>query len=289
MGLSIVVVSRSRPEVLDRCLRRLLDDARGSAAEVLVVRRAEGDAAAAAIRAAHADLGWLDAPPAETVPRMRAAGIRRSAGDTVALLEDDCEVAGGWCAAAVEAHDGPVGGPLEPDGYAAALDWAVFYCEFARFLPPLGAEPAALPGNNAAYPRDLLMRWLDAHEGEGFVDVFAHEEWRRAGVPLRGDERMAARIVQRWTAAAATTEAYHHGRAFAGQRFQGRLLVRLAYAVGSPLLPLLKTGRVVREVWRHGRHARVAFPWIIVFHTCWAFGECLGYLLGPGRSADRWQ
>src|SRR6185503_11180481 len=127
---------------------------------------------------------WLEADPAETVPRMRALGIRRSQGETVALLEDDCEVSPGWCAAALGTGEAVVGGPLEPDSYERGLDWAVFFCEYARFLPPLQGPVAALPGNNASYPRPLVAGWLDAHGDEGFLDVFAHEHWRERGVRL---------------------------------------------------------------------------------------------------------
>jgi hypothetical protein len=239
---------------------------------------------------------WLDAEPGHNVPHMRAAAIRLAAGEVVALLEDDCLVGPAWCEAVLDQRpDRPVvGGAIEPDGYTGGLDWAVFYCEYARFLPPLHGEVAALPGNNASYHRDLALRWLDEHGADGFLDVAAHRDWQEEGIPLRAEGRMTVRNVNRWTQDTATRSAFHHGRAFGGLRFRGAGAVRrrLFFAGGSPLLPLLKTARVAREVLRRAgpRGSLVrALPWIIVFHTSWALGELVGYLFGPGRSAARWQ
>jgi hypothetical protein len=291
MELSIVVVCVSRPETRERCLAALLAQAVPAGAEVLVVRRpATGPGGPAS-----EGMAWIEAPADDTVPRMRARGIRAARGRVVALLEDDCAVAGGWCAAVLAAHRKDalvVGGPIEPDLYDRGLDWAVFFCEYARFLPPLDGEVATLPGNNVSYRGALVREWLEGRDG--FVEAFAHQDWRARVIPLLAAGGMQVRSVNRWTPATATRSAFHHGRAFAGQRFQGKgaLRWRLLYATASPLLPALKTARVAREVLTRGRGAGSllrGLPWIIVFHTSWAIGELLGYLRGPGRSADRWQ
>jgi hypothetical protein len=295
VDLSIVVVSLSRAEVLARCLPPLLAQAAGAGAEVWLVRQPSDDPAVAALRRDHPQVSWLDAAPGDNVPRMRAAAMRLARGRVVALLEDDCTVAEGWCHGVQAAHleDPPVvGGPIEPDSYPRALDWAVFLCEYARFLPPLQGEVLALPGNNVSYRRSLVLRWLEEHGDDGFREAFAHEDWRGQGMPLLADPGMRVRNVNRWTVDTATRSAYHHGRAFAGQRFRGRPSRRLLYAAGSALLPVLKTARVAGEVLSRGRGAGSllrALPWIIVFHTSWACGEWMGYLFGPGASADRWQ
>jgi hypothetical protein len=264
---------------------------------VLVVRRPSADPALAALRAGHPSVRWLDAGPEQNVPHMRAAAVGGAAGGMVALLEDDCVIAPGWCEAVLaRQHAGHpvVGGAIEPDRYSRGLDWAIFYCEYARFMPPFEGQVAALPGNNVSYRRDLALQWLEAHAPNGLLDVAAHEDWRGQGIPLLADGRMRVRNVSRWTADTATGSAFHHGKAFGGLRFRrpGALPRRLLYAAGCPLLPLLQTARVAREVLRRpaprGSLVR-ALPWIIVFHTSWAFGELLGYLFGPGRSAERWQ
>jgi hypothetical protein len=284
--LSIAVVCVSPPEILARCLDALLPQAREIGAEVIVVGRTADGRDRPGVTSIAAGAG-------DTVPRMRAAAIRKASGRVIALLEDDCAAAPGWCRAIIDtSRDHPVaGGPIEPDGYARGLDWAVFYCEYARFLPRFEGPVAAIPGNNAAYSRALAIEWLDAHPDDGFLDVFAHADWRARGITLWADGRMAVRHMNRWTPSAATRSAFHHGRAYAGQRCPGRTAVRIALALGSPLLPAVKTVRTAREVLVRGAANSLprALPWIIVFHTCWAAGELIGYLLGPGRSADRWR
>jgi hypothetical protein len=288
----VIVTPAGAGDTIARCLGALVPQVESRGGEVLVVsppgapRPAEGSAV----------LTWLDAAGEDDVPRMRARGIGQARGRVVALLEDDCVVGDGWAAAVLAAGAGGrriCGGPIRPDGPRRALDAAVFFCEYARFLPPLPAAPRALPGNNAAYDPALLREWLDGPGQGRFEDVFAHDAWRARGLALHGEEGMAVRHVGRWTAGTPTRDAYHHGRAYAGRRAaRAGMGARLALAAGSSVLPLLKTARVMGEVLGRGRgHAGSlagALPWIIVFHSSWAWGELLGYLFGPGRSAERW-
>lgn len=293
VDLSVIVVSAGRGDTLSRCLDALLPQARAMGAEVLVVRR-PGDGSRERLVAAHPEVAFVDATAEDNVPRMRARAIRQAAGSIVALLEDDCVVGEGWgkvVLAAQAAGHTVAGGPIEPDLYPSSLDRAVFLCEYGRFMSPFRGEVAALPGNNVSYRRPLVLEWLEGRNENGFLEVFAHHDWRARGIRLFADEGMAVRNIGRWTVETVTRTAFHHGRAFAGQRFEPGAGSRLAFAAGSPLLPLLKTLRVAGEALaRPGQAGSLvrALPWIIVFHTSWAWGEMLGYLFGPGRSADRW-
>lgn len=296
--LSVAVVSVNPAATLARCLEALAPQAARAGAEVLVIRRASDDPDVARLRQSHPDITWLEGGPGDNVPRLRERAIRAAGGRIVGLLEDDCLIARDWCEAAKAAPGAghpAIGGPIEPDDYRRSLDWAVFFCEYARFLSPFRGEKEALPGNNAAYRRDLVVEWLDRHPGEGFLDVFAHQAWRAHGMALLADERLRVRNVHRWTFADVTRTAFHHGRGFAGSRFPGgsarACAARLLHAGGAVLLPALKTLRVARWVQGGGRADSLprALPWIMAFNTSWALGELLGYLFGPGDSAARWQ
>ena len=215
MELSIVVVCVSRPETRERSLAALVAQAVPAGAEMLVVGRP-------ADRPADPAPGytWIEATPDETVPRMRARGIRAARGRVVALLEDDCVVADGWCAAVLAGHGqdvAVVGGPIEPDRYARALDWAIFFCEYARFLPPLDGAVAALPGNNVSYRRALVLEWLEGRDG--FVEAFAHGDWRGRGIPLVASGGMRVTNVNRWT-----RDGRHAVRVPSWPRVRGRAL-----------------------------------------------------------------
>jgi hypothetical protein len=54
----------------------------------------------------------------------------------------------------------------------------------------------------------------------------------------------------------------------------------------TPLLPLYRTGRVVRNavVKGHGRRVVTALPWLVFLEYSHGIGEAIGYLRGAGRS-----
>lgn len=298
VDLTIVVVSFSRPDILARSLHAIVAQHERSRHEIVVIRR-RSDELVPALRARYPDVRWVDADPVDDVPRMRERAIRLAEGRVIALLEDDCLIGEAWCRGVAAAHGNGhavIGGAIEPDRYTSAVDWAVFFCEYARFAAPFCGEVTALPGNNVSYARPALLEWLAGAGDRGFYDVFAHAAWRARGIRLVADERLTVQNVNRWTAATLTRVPFHHGRNFAAQRVAGRSARRLAARLGlaalTPLLPAVKTARVVREVVRRGRWRREllrAFPGIVLFNTSWACGECLGYLCGAGSSRGQWR
>jgi GT2 family glycosyltransferase len=295
--LSVVVVSFNLPSLLTSCLEALTASAGASDVEILVVR------AAPLLPVDHAQqlnafpgVRFVTAPGDANVPRMRSIGIEMSRGDIVALIEDDCIVGLGWCEAVIAAHQKPdiaIGGAVEPGPYRRSLDWAVYFCEYARFMLPLAPnDGGALAGNNVSYKRDALLEFPNAW-ANGLYDVFLHWQWQKLGLPTRSEQTLVVTNVNSWSIRHVTSVPFHHGRAFAGQRCASRpLLTRVAFFLLAFSLPLLKPARIIREsVSRKRLIGRViqAFPWIVVFTTSWSIGECLGYLSGPGDSPSRWR
>lgn len=293
--LSAIVVAFTSGPVLGQCLAALHSQARGQL-EIVVVFDASGPCAPAAARAQYPDVKWLGAPPGSTIPRMRTLGINASSGDILALLEGDCVVEPGWAAAAIAAHetaDVAIGGAVEPGPYRKALDWAVYFCEYGRFMLPLRRRAdlaLALASNNVTYKRHALLP--AAGETGGFYEFAVHRAWQDAGIPMRTEASIVVRNVNSWSLPHVTSVPYHHGRAFAGQRFPGRPAWRLLSGLLAVSLPVLKAGRVIVDTLaRRRRLGRllVALPWIVVFVTSWSLGEVVGYLRGPGDSAARWR
>lgn len=81
---------------------------------------------------------------------------------------------------------------------------------------------------------------------------------------------------------------YAYSRYYAGVRFpRERRLVRWLAALATPILPILLTLRLLLVVRRKAPIAKpslLAIPYLFVFFIIWAFGECVGYLNGPGSS-----
>jgi hypothetical protein len=295
--LSVIVASFSDATILEQCLAALAGDAGArDDIEIIVVRDAQrADDVTRAVRQRCRDVRFVDAPPGTTVPRLRTLGIAAAHGEAVALLEDDCVVRNGWCDAAIGVTAGPhvaIAGAVEPGAYARSLDWAVYFCEYARFMLPLPtAVSPPLPGNNAAYKRSALAA-LPAAAG-GFQEVFAQAEWQHAGLTTGAADTLVVHNINRWPVRQLTAVPFHHARAYAARRFHGRPLVaRASIAAMTLALPALKVVRLIRETADRGRllgRLIRSLPWVVVFTTSWSAGEIAGLLAGPGRSAAEWR
>lgn len=291
--LSVIVVAFNGAGVLAQCLRALAAQSAATDSEIVVVGSSLAAADHQPLRAAYPQVRWLQAPHAATVPQMRQLAIEHCRGQVVAMLEDTSLVTGAWCEAVLRAHAAghlAVGGPIEPANYARARDWAVFFCEYARFMPPFAGAVAALPGNNAAY-RHAALTGSDA--GNGFYDVFVHWRWQQQGITLMAEPDMRVTHAGGWSWVHLTISPFHHGRAFAGMRFaKNAHSLRWLYAGLALALPVVQTARVTRAVAARRRYRDKlvqALPWMLLFTTCWAGGEVLGYLAGAGQSAAQWR
>jgi hypothetical protein len=229
------------------------------------------------------------------VPRLRGLGIAQARADLIALIEDDCVVADGWCRAAIATAGecAAVGGSVEPGPYCKPLDWAVYFCEYGRFMLPLPVGlDAPLTGNNVVYSRQALSDLPDAARLD-FREAFIHAAWQRAGTPTRVSESLVVRNVNTWSLRHVTTVPFHHGRAYAAERFGARPApVRVAVAAVGLGLPFLKLFRLAAGTLSRGRligRLLVAFPWAMIFVGSWSAGEILGCLAGPGDSQSRWR
>jgi GT2 family glycosyltransferase len=321
--LSIILISFNRPSTLHQSLAALANQFSPTEMEVLVIGRFpekvyqpqnttttdENNTQKNSPNSRHSlqknisalqqqfpQFRWLPAEPTATIPEQRSLGIHQSRGELVALLEDDCLVGPDWGQNIFAAHrQNPntiaIGGPILPGRYQKPLDWAVFFCEYGRFLPPFSGPVPHLPGNNISYKRTALLDHFNPDDG--FYDVFIHQQLQQTGQPLLADEKLAVTHITTWSGKHLLAVPYHHGRTFAGMRLQGRPFPRrLLYAMLSPLLPWLLTGRLARELF--GRKAyRASFlqslPWIVVFYGSWSLGEVAGAMFGAGGSSGRWQ
>ncbi len=295
--LSVVVIAINGPRTLEECLDALVEQSRERGVEILVVMDAAKVESHRGVRERFPEVRWLDASPLSTVPQMRSLAIAQCRRDIVALLEDDCVVEPGWCDAVIEAHrghDAAIGGAVEPGRYRRALDWAVYFCEYGRFMRPLRRQPhiaLELAGSHVTYKRSMLMQALGG--AGGFHDMFVHLAWHESGIPMRTEQTLVVRNVNSWVLKHVTSVPYHHGRAFAGQRFLRRpVWWRAAAGCLALALPALKVARVIRDTIACRRFTGrlvQALPWIVVFMTSWSLGEVVGSFRGPGISPSRWR
>jgi len=171
------------------------------------------------------------------------------------------------------------------------VDWAAFFCEYVKFMPPVPRGVVAeIAGNNSVYDRGVLER-LGPEALEEVWESFLHDRMRALGVPFHSDPDLVVVHKKRFGYLYFLSQRYHYSRSFAGMRMKGSpWWKRLAYASATPLLPGLLMGRMTATVARKRRHgARFlqATPAIATFLISWAWGEAVGALLGPGQSLQR--
>jgi hypothetical protein len=261
-------------------------DATAGGAEIVVSECARDDSAAR-IRERWPGVRLIHLEEDSTIPHLRAAGIRVASSAIVALTSESCVPAPGWFAALRRAHaDGPdaVGGAIENGSTDRLIDWAVFFCEYGRYMTPLPPERSAdLPGHNVSYSRAALAT-IDDLIARGTWEPLWH--WRLAarGARLVRDGSIAVVLRKRYTLSGFVRERYEYGRTFAAHRLEGASAWRRAlFTLGCVLLPAVVLVRIVRDVLpkrRRGAQLLLSLPYLAIFACVWAAGEAVGYAAG---------
>ena len=292
--VSVVIPSVTGLPAIADCLDALArQDAEGQA-QVLVVDRC-GEEVREALRRRFPHVEVIAADPGTSIPALRAAGVARARGSMVAVLEDHCDVAPGWLAAIARQHAAgaaAVGGAVENGSVDRTVDWAAFFCEYARFMPPVPRGMVdEITGNNSVYARTVLEGTGAEDPASAVWETFLHDRLRARGVRLLSDPDLAVTHKKSFGYAEFLGQRYHYSRSYAAMRLRGApSWKRAAYACSTPLLPPLLLGRialVVARKRRHGARFLRALPVLATFVVSWAVGEAMGAMLGPGRSLEK--
>lgn len=234
-----------------------------------------------------------------TIPSVgvaNAAGVRHATAPIVALCETHAFPDPTWAAALINAHEGPfaaVGPAVVNANPDSVVSWASFLIAYSQWMPPAESGPVNdLPGHNSSYKRALLLeRYGDRLEILLETESILHRDLRRAGHDLYLEASARTRHMNPSLVGSFLAELFHYGRLFAAARAQHWTHPRrLAYTAGAPLIPLVRTWRILPEVRRARRTQRIAAvlsPAIIMGLATASVGEMLGYALGAGAAARR--
>jgi glycosyltransferase involved in cell wall biosynthesis len=287
--VSVVVPCVNGLPAIADCLEALQRQDAEVPAEVVVVDRC-GEATRAVLRERFPAARILHAEPQTPIPALRARGIAESRGALVALIEDHCNAQAGWLAALDRARRGGhrvIGGSVVNGSVRRVVDWAAFFCEYARFMPPLEhGEVDDVTGNNVAYDRATLqdLGSLDSWE------FFLHARLKERGVRFHCEPAMLVSHCKEFGFSYFLSQRYHYSRSFAGMRLrEAPWWKRLGYALATPLLPPVVFARIVSAVAPRGHSTKLlqSAPVLAVFLASWAWGEAVGALAGPGDSLAR--
>ena len=298
--LSVVVPCTNTLGDLERTLRALERERDHVGLEIIAVNRI-GLSVSQVIRERHPSVRLIEAAETVAIPAMRRIAFAAARGEFIAVIEDHVTVPPGWARALLDAgrtanrlstHRGAVvGGSVANAATSTVVDWAAFLCEYSHCLTPLHAGASTwLTGNNVAYPRALLLRYLAQLPPDGWENRL-HELMIADGVQLIMHPEISVDHEKHYSALEYLTQRYLYARSFAGARVAGRpVRHRVVLAILAVALPPLLLGRLVARVFGKRRHRVLllrSLPLLTLFVCAWAAGEMIGYGLGAGDSLAR--
>lgn len=293
--ISVIIASVNGLPYIARCLDALVNQQGRVDYEVLVVDCTDASTRSQLrARFPQPEIRLIEAEGRPSIPKLRALGLARARGQVIAILEDHCNVHPNWLLAIARAHQAghrAIGGAVENASIERIIDWAVFFCEYARFMPPVPRGLVSeITGNNSAYDRRLLDRLGNGLQAEVW-ESFLHARLRELGASFYSEPEMLVFHQKEFGFRYFLSQRYHYSRSFAGMRVrEWPWWKRLAYACATPLLPPLLLARMIRTVYKKRRNWRefdLALPHMVTFLVSWGWGEAVGALLGPGASLER--
>ena len=221
---------------------------------------------------------------------LRARGLQAAGGEIVALLEDCGRPDRAFCANTMAAHRSDaaaIGGAMD-NAIDRPLNWAVYFCDFGRYQPPLPpGEAGSASDANVSYKRAILETVRASWE-QSFREVVVNGALKAQGHRLiLNSEIIVYQNRLDLRLGPALRERFIWGRSYA--RTRNRLVSRpkrLVYGVLSPVLPVVLLARMASTAWtRRARFGKfmTALPLIVLLLISWSLGEGAGYL-GAGRT-----
>jgi hypothetical protein len=296
-ALSVVVVT---PTTFTQ-VRRTVDHLRrqsiaGRLELVLVVPTPDAtDDADPAELAPFAAVQVVPVGPIPNVDRASADGIHAARAPIVAIVEDHAFVQPGWAEGLLRAYDAgdwtAVGAVMSNANPRTHLSWCNLLLAYGWWLHPERAgQHEDVPGHNISYRRDALTAF-----GEDLRDRLGragdlHDRLRDAGARmlLAPDAGVAHVNPSRWRSTSQLR--FNAGRLYGWQRSRdwsaGR---RLLYALGSPLIPLVRLLRLRGDQLAGSATGHLQpgiLPTLLAVLVLDALGQAAGYLAGPGGSID---
>ena len=235
----------------------------------------------------------LEVDSISPLSRARAAGVHQASAPLVGFVESHSYPDSLWAEAMIEAHRqawAVVGPSVDNANPGTMVSWANFLLDYGRwFEPHTAAEIDDLPGHNSSYKRSILLQYGSELEAMFEAETALHWDLYKKGHRLYLEPRaklyhLNVSLISSWV-----PERFHTGRRFAAARARSwSALRRLLYMGGSPIIPMVRLPRLLRDIHRSaGRQDLLprVLPALITGVIVGSFGEMIGYGFGSGESA----
>ena len=291
-AVSVVVAAWSGEGPVSRCLDSL-EPQRGGA-EVIVALNSDAEVVRR-LEERYPAVRFVQGSPGASVFELRTLGVTHARGRLIALTEDHTAVGPRWvdalCAGHRQGH-GIVGGPVDNGLVRRAYDWALYFCEYGLYMPPMPeGQVSLLSGINVAYDRRLLMSCLPVWQ-RTLQENEVHDALRASGQSLHlvPDAWVASHLP--FTLGQAMKHLFAGGRHFARYRVsRSSWWGRLFWVAASPAVPVVLTlriaGRVASRQPARLWHLLRGLGYFVLLLGAWSAGEASGYLGGRRPAASR--
>jgi hypothetical protein len=294
--ISVVIATADSYESIALTMRHLRAQTVRDAIEVVIVGPSE-EAIAAPAEELAGFWGHQLVPigTVTSVARSNAAGVRRARAPVIVFAEDHCFPEPRWAERLVAAHEGPwevVGPAMRNANPATMVSWSDFVIGYGPWMYPAPAGPAAfLPGHNSSYKRSVLLDYGDDLENMLQAETVLHFDLSHRGHQLYLESNACAAHTNFALLSSWLPVQFYAGRVFAASRAsQWGIARRILFCGGSPLIPVVRLWRCLRELTRPGRPYRLIprmLPFLCAGLALDGLGQMMGYLFGPGSAVER--
>lgn len=232
-------------------------------------------------------VGYID-----NVDTASVDGILAASAPYISVVEDHAYPEPTWAERVVAAFGqsaeiGVVGSQMGNANPNSGLSWANLLIAYGPQTATRSQTVKSVPSHNSSFRADLVQPL--GTELYGLVGRGGRlmKEIREQGAVFHhaGDARLTHANPSRLRSSADLR--FNAGRAYATQRSKGwSLPKRVAFALGSPLFPLLRLRLFYNDYFASGRVEKRLIPALLLALAFDAAGQAVGYLLGAGRSGD---
>ncbi len=220
----------------------------------------------------------------------RTAGVNAAKAPVVAFTEDHSFPDDEWAEALIEKHKehwtgvGPVFCNVNPD---TMTSWASFLMEHGEWITPKSPNtPHSISGNNSSYKRKALLEY--GSNLDRMLESEASMQWDMMSKGHKFCVEPKAKMNHLNYSAFWKTLwfRFYSGRQFAARRAHKWLVIqRWFYVLVSPLIPLVRTIRIVNILNRIGKKKLIirVFPPLFIILGMSGLGEMVGYAFGSGN------
>ena len=294
--ISVVIITPDTYETIRRTVGCLKEQSITKELELVIVKLSSGDFGAAP--------GEFDCfravrivEPADTASlgHALAEGVRASSADVVAFTEDHVFPDTLWAEALIKSHKSgraAVGPVIYSANPGSAVGWADILIGYSQWLHPnKGGEMSHLPGHNSSYKRAVLLEYGRELDRLLEAESVLHWDLVSKGHKLFLEPAAKIRHLNFGVLSAFLEVNLLMGRTFAATRRESwGYPKRLAFALGSVLIPFVRFYRIVRSYSGCGELLKTkphVFPIMAAGLIASSIGEMTGYLTGAGDSVQK--